>query len=371
MDWLNRESDILLNPRTDREATNRAKALLPTEGAFSGHVWLATSGSTATTASEVKYVALAKEALLASAAAVNAHLGVSASDVWINPLPAFHVGGLGVMARSFLSGMKVVAFEDKWQAESYHATMIEKKGTLSALVPTQIYDIVTAQLPSPPHLRAVVIGGGQLPEALYFKAKALGWPLLPSYGMTETASQIATASLDYEGEGFPPLKLLPHIDVQCSQDDYFRVKGRSLLSSYAYISEEGCRLHDPKELGWFTTEDKGALSHDELIIWGRGSNFVKISGESVSLSKLEAVLATLTLQLGCRQDIALLAWPDERLGHRIVLAIAGEKSPEVDAIVTAFQGRVLPFERIREVHSLPSLPRSPLGKLLRHEIHFS
>ena len=38
-------------------------------------------------------------------------------------------------------------------------------------------------------------GGGALDPSLYKQARDLGWPLLPSYGLTECGSQVATASL--------------------------------------------------------------------------------------------------------------------------------------------------------------------------------
>ena len=60
-----------------------------------------------------------------------------------------------------------------------------------------------------------------------------------------------------------------------------------------------------------------------------------------------------------------IAVEDERLGSVIHLAVAGE---DAGAIVDSFNERVLPFERIRAVHRVRSVPRSPLGKLLRQHL---
>ena len=64
------------------------------------------------------------------------------------------------------------------------------------------------------------------------------------------------------------------------------------------------------------------------------------------------------------RDAAIVAIPDARLGHVIHLATTGDAGD----IVQAFNGRVTPFERIRVVHWLESIPRSPLGKVLRGEV---
>src|SRR5207253_1068669 len=76
----------------------------------------------------------------------------------------------------------------------------DRKVTLTSLVPTQVFDLVSANLTAPKNLRAAVIGGGALDPSLYLKARELGWALLPSYGLTECASQVATASLDSLGK---------------------------------------------------------------------------------------------------------------------------------------------------------------------------
>lgn len=59
---------------------------------LSEHVFLATSGSTALDPSDLKLVALNKQAILNCAASVNKHLEISSNDIIMNPLPIFHIG---------------------------------------------------------------------------------------------------------------------------------------------------------------------------------------------------------------------------------------------------------------------------------------
>jgi o-succinylbenzoate---CoA ligase len=366
IDWHSHESEILLNPKLSEEAKNKAFAHLPLHGEFVGHLWLATSGSTGNE-SCAKYVALSKQSILASARAVNAHLNISGKDVWINPLPRFHVGGLGIFARAYLNGAKVASYEGKWNPTLFCDLVKLQQGTLTALVPTQVYDLVTAGLRAPSSLRAVIVGGGQLNKALYAQAHALGWKLLPSYGLTEASSQVATAV--HASEAFPPMQILPHIQAKVDSNGCILLKGSSLLTCYAYISQTSCQIKDPKVEGWLTTEDKGEIDGNSITIFGRDSDFYKIGGESVDLKHLENILDGIRLKLNLSCDAALIALEDSRLGHAIHLAVGGTPQPYIDQLIETFQQTVLPFERIKRVHYLPELPRSPLNKLLRSALH--
>ena len=86
-------SALALNPRLD--TAWRERVLAADFPDLPDHVWVATSG----TSGRLKIVALSVGALEASAAAVNRHLCVQPSDCWLNPLPLFHVGGLGITVR--------------------------------------------------------------------------------------------------------------------------------------------------------------------------------------------------------------------------------------------------------------------------------
>ncbi|HUR79400.1 MAG TPA: AMP-binding protein, partial [Thermoanaerobaculia bacterium] len=287
IDWLSEESHVMLNPRMPAEERARLESFVTP---LPGHLWLSTSGTTGA----LKLTALSKRAMLASAAAVNRHLQSDANDVWLCVLPTFHVGGLGIYARAFLSGARVVT--EGWDGV-----------TLASLVPAQVSDLVRAGTRAPDSLRAVVIGGGALSSSLYEQARALGWPVLPSYGMTECCSQVATATLDS-----PELVLLDHIEARIEDDGRLALRGAALFTGYS--TEDG--FVDPKIDGWFITEDVASIAGRVLRVEGRRGDFVKIGGESVDLSRLDRILA----DLGA--DAAVIAIPDERLGHVIAVAIA-------------------------------------------------
>lgn len=351
---------LLTNPRWPKEDRFRFQQawIDLVEGRFEAQVGIGTSGSTGGSSS---LVLLSKEALRASARAVNERLAATSADIWFKTLPDFHVGGLGILVRARLAGSKVVEdASERWDAKIFHRKLVSSQASLLSLVPTQLFDLVRERLEAPAHLRAVVVGGGRLDENLRESARSLGWPALPSYGMTEAASQIATALSPDE----PKLVPLSHVDVSVDSRGFIRVRGSSLLTAKITFDEEGRpTLVDPKENGWLTTEDRGEIRDDgSLRIEGRSHDFVKIGGEGVVVSRLEEKLEIAKSRLGFKGDAAILAVRDDRLGARIVMMTTSRES---QPLVEAFNAVVAPYERVRDVHVVHAVPRSDLGKLLR------
>lgn len=366
--WESECSHIAFNPSYGfSEQREFLKILEASSKKYPSHIWISTSGS-----SVQKWAGLSKKAFLISAQAVNAHLLTQSHDVWINPLPPFHVGGLSIYARASLSGSIVHDFREdnhgKWNPHLFHGYLTEKKGTLSSLVPTQLFDLCVHKFLAPPHLRAIVIGGGALSKELYKMARELHWPILPSYGMTECASQIATASLNsLEGMQVPELKILPHMRVR-QEGEVLMISSSSLLTVYAILEEKGVCFSDPKEKGWFKSNDRGQIMGKCLNIFGREDAVLKIGGERVDLSKLEDILQTHCLTFNPPLQATLIAKQDERLENSIHLI--GERSgePYLSILVEKYNASVLPFEKIRSIFCVESLPRTPLGKIHRKSL---
>ncbi len=374
IDFESDENLVLLNPRwPDKDAkTLRSLAIGATEDFdLRGHIWVTTSGSTADSLSSTKLVALSKFAILASARAVNQHLLSTTQDIWTQVLPIFHVGGLGIEARAYLSGAKVVNAlkNDRWDADHFHQVLLKEKCTLSALVPTQVYDLVAKKLKSPGTLRAVVVGGGALDPDLYAKARQLGWPLLPSYGMTETCSQVATAQLrTLESMDYPEMILLPHAKARRNQQGFLEFRGDSLLTCYAQDGHQP-PIWDPKKSDWFTTEDQGEVQGPYVKILGRSKDYIKIGGEGTNISRLRIILEKIVSEknLDEVQKVTLIDIPSERLGHEVHMVSAAEERL-TERWRLLFDAEVLPFERVRQIRYVREIPRSDLGKILWAEL---
>lgn len=367
IDWDSDESHILLNPARRRTLSPRLEVLpgLP------GHIWLATSGTSANR-SEIKLVALSKKAFLASAAAVNSHLQVESKDGWFLALPHFHVGGLSIYARAHLSSGVIKRWSGvgrKWNVRRFYDELSDSGCSLVSLVPTQVWDLVTQKLRAPKFLKAVVVGGGALSRTCYDRGRLFGWPLLPSYGFTECCSQVATAELkSLERSETPRLRILSHIRARTNAELELSVKSPSLLTGMATITGEKVEFRDPKVTGWFHTEDKVALSGDYLSFLGRGDDCVKIKGKIVSRLGLQGLLEQILSESGWREEAVIVILDDPRRGNRVALAVATADKDLVAAVTDKFNQEVLSHERIGSSHRVRSLPRTELGKVKLTEL---
>ncbi len=360
--WVSSDNVLLLNPRLPAETRSHYERAWKNlvEPSFEYQIGIATSGSSG---DQGRLIALSKSSLLVSAHAVNERLRITQRDVWYKTLPDYHVGGLGIRARAHLSGSSVVESKmEKWDASAAYQELLNSRATLTAMVPTQLFDFVKLDLRAPPMLRAVVIGGGRLEKDLHSRALNLGWPALPSYGLTECCSQVATAVSQYE----LGLKPLGHVDLRIGEGDRIEISSASLLTGQVvFDARMNSYFTDPKIEGWFRTEDRGQIDEKGILtVLGRTQDFVKVGGEGVVLSKLEEILERVRLQTGFGHDVAVLAAEDERLGAKIVF-ITDANAEALEILVEKFNSAVMPFERVRSVHRVASLPRSSIGKLLR------
>lgn len=315
-----------------------------------------------------KWVVLSKHAFLASAKAVNQHIQTAADDRWLIALPLTHVGGFSIFARAFVSGSKVHPFDGRWDAERFVAVCAEQRITLTSMVPTQVFDLVRAQLTAPASLRAVVVGGGGMTKELGMAARDLGWPVLQSYGMTEAASQIATEPLEHLSSGFNPdaLEVLPHWSVRVTEGDHLAIGGEALASGYLSKTETG-EWHYLPIGSEFVTRDRVELWTDGtrqcLRFLGRESSILKIMGELVHLDALQAKLDALA---DAGSQCVIVDVPDERRGRSLVLVHDG--AADAVTLMDRFNASVAPFERIVAVQEVARIPRSDLGKVRINEL---
>jgi len=310
-----------------------------------------------------KWVGLTKQALLMSARAVNEHFGITERDHWLLALPTHHVGGFGILARAHLSGSAVTRLEGKWNAAAF-VQMCENVGaTLASLVPTQVFDLVAAQMMAPASMRAVLVGGGALNAELEAAALGLGWQVHRTYAMTETGSSVAA-----QPRPGAELEVLPIWQVNTDAEGVLTISGPALAQGYA-ICEEGHWRWEPIPAEGLRTRDRVEIIEAEgtrrLRFLGREAGTVKILGELVALGPIQDRIEALRLKLGSiSADAAVCDVADARKESRLVLAVSGMTESEAAQMQKGLNETLRPFEQIQDVRMLHAIPRSDLGKVL-------
>jgi O-succinylbenzoic acid--CoA ligase len=346
---------LLLNPNLDWD---QKKYL--TENFFKfrdsgpqGSYWFASSGSQGIP----KLVCLTEAAMCASANAVNQIMGLTSEDIFLNVLPKFHVGGLATFFRAQeLSSFVIDADPFGWDPIKFSKICSDNQITVTSLVPTQIFDLVQKQMISPKSLRCIFVGGAALNPDLYFAAVKLGWKLYPTFGMTEVASQIATA-VSVSQDQYPQLKILNHIQAQVL-DGLLMVRSAAVCEGYV---ENESWIPVDKHLG-LKTSDQVLIDGGYLKPLGRSGETIKINGELVSLFKLRNQFEDVL-------DFAVTSLPDSRTGAKIIGVVgAADQIAQAKTKIEAWNKSCMPLERIKKLVVLNGIPKSNLGKVLYSEI---
>lgn len=329
---------------------------------LAGHVLFETSGSSG----KAKWVALSKQALLVSAAAVNRHLRVTPESCWGLALPLNHVGGFGVAARSHEAGCRMEKFELRWQPGAFRDWLARTGTTHTSLVPTQVHDLVKADLTAPGTLAAMVVGGGHLDPGTGQAARDLGWPVLASYGMSEAGSQIATQGLELLEKAYQsaPIPLLPIWRADVTGGGLLSIAGPALFSGYVMDG-----IFIPRTAEWHVTSDRVLLEDGSITPLGRADTRVKVLGELVDPEAIERELTALSGGGLVAGTFAVIAVPDARAGSLLVPVFESPADPAIiDPVLALYEKQAPGFRRLGAARIIACFPRSGLGKLRRQEL---
>jgi o-succinylbenzoate---CoA ligase len=307
-----------------------------------------------------------------SAIASALNLGIVSNDNWLLCLPLFHVGGLAIAWRSVINGTRITLLPKFDQQEVLDAIASEQV-TLISLVPTMLSRLLNhPQWQNLQKLRAILLGGAPASLELIEQCRQLNLPIMPTYGMTETASQITTllphqVSIKQGSSGLPlfgnRLRIVDdHIqDLNTGAIGQILVQGASVMHGYLHQFE-----NDPIQDGWLYTGDLGYCDREGyLYVVSRRSDLIISGGENIYPTEIEAILLTHPhIHEACIVGISDREW------GQIVAAVIVTKTqlslPEIRSFCE--QKSLARFKLPKSIYIWESLPKTASGKLLRQEI---
>ena len=328
---------------------------------------LFTSGTTG----DPKAVRLTVGNLVSSAIASALRLGVTPQDRWLCCLPMYHMGGLAPVFRSALYGTTLVLQRQFDATETAKITSHEGITGIS-LVPTQLSRLLDEDFFAP-SLRTVLLGGAPAAESLLDRADDSELPVYPTYGLTETASQVATARpaerRDRPGTVGQPLfgTTVRIVDegetLDAGERGEIVVDGPTVTPGYldevhnqGAFSEFGLHTGD---VGYFDTDGY-------LWVLGRLDDTIITGGELVAPAEVAAQLQ----KLSTIEDTAVVGIEDEEWGERvgavIVKASADLDTATVREQVTEHCRETLAdYKRPRTIRFVETIPRTHSGTVDR------
>ena len=293
-------------------------------------------------------------------------------------LPLYHVSGLMQFLRSFLTGGQfvilhfVVDLSSSQSVPSDLANFLERsisglRSRFLSLVPTQLQRLLEGQshLPWLQEFSTILLGGAPAWPALLEQGRALGLNLAPTYGMTETAAQIATLRPAEFLQGHPSSgRCLPHAQVTVqsaegrtlgnSQIGVITVQAKSLFHGYypEFINDKD-----------WTTDDVGFLdSESYLSIVGRNSRKILSGGENIFPEEVEAALLATKLV----REVCVIGIQDSQWGEAVTALYVpiDPSQSEVEARLKAALRQTLSrYKHPKRWICVDCIPYSAQGKL--------
>jgi O-succinylbenzoic acid--CoA ligase len=326
-----------------------------------------TSGTTG----RPKAVRLTTRNLLASAVSSVFRLGFDPADRWLVTLSPCHMGGISPILRMPLYGMGVV-LRPSFDAERVAADVTDHGVTCVSLVPTMLRRLVDAGAAETlaAGLRVVLLGGAPATAELLERCFAAGVPVFPTYGMTETASQIATArpgeAAAHPGTVGRPL-LWTDLSVRDADGDpvprgepgELVVSGPTVTPGYVGDDDAIEAAFGP---GGLRTGDVGYRDEAGRVwVLNRVDDRIVTGGENVDPGEVAAVL---TSHPGVAEAV-VVGVPDAEWGERVAALVVADADVTAADVDAHCRDRLAGFKRPKTVRFVDSLPRTASGTVER------
>ena len=281
-------------------------------------VILFTSG----TEGDPKGVVLSHANILANIFQIAEHVQILPTDIFFNPLPAFHCYGLtaGVLW-PIIVGYPVALHPSPLQTKIIPKRIFETGATVMFATDTFLQQYMRASDDGGMNsLRLAVCGAERVKDETRQTAeRRFSFQVLEGYGVTE-GSPVLAANQPGDIRSGTVGKMLPGIDVRLDPVEGLEgagrlfVKGPNVMKGYITPSEPG--VVKPLSDGWHDTGDIVAIDDAGYVtIKGRMKRFAKIGGEMVSL----AVVENCATAVWPDNMHAAAILPDAKKGEQIIL----------------------------------------------------
>jgi long-chain acyl-CoA synthetase len=231
----------------------------------------------------------------------------------------------------------------------------------------------------------VVVGGGaavQKPVAERWK-QVTGHYLTEAYGLTEASPGVCANPLGMAWNGTIGLPF-PSTDVSIRDDSFnalpvwtgagdieahtgeICVRGPQVMKGYWNNPEETAKVMQD---GWLKTGDVGHLNAEGYVtITDRKKDMILVSGFNVYPNEIESVVATHPGVLEC----GVVGVPDAKTGEAVKVVIV-KKDPNLtkEAVLVHCRSLLTGYKMPRHVEFRDTLPKTPIGKVLRRELRDS
>ena len=303
-------------------------------------------------------------------------------------VPLYHIAGMQAVLAAVYGGRTLVV-QRQFDPSDWMTLVETESVTRAMMVPTMLKQLMEhEEFPKRnlSSLQVITYGAAPMPVEVITKAIEVfpGTRFINAFGQTESASTITMLTPeDHVIEGTPgeraiKLKRLGSIgralgdtevkifDEEGSEQPVDEVgeivaRGPRVMKGY-WKAEEA--TNSTIRNGWLYTGDIGYMDEAGYIfLSGRAKDIIIRAGENISPEQVEATLHSHP----AIDEAAVIGVPDPQWGEKvraIVALKAGAQATEAD-IIEHCRGQLASFKKPESVIFVDSLPRNPLGKVLK------
>jgi acyl-CoA synthetase (AMP-forming)/AMP-acid ligase II len=311
-------------------------------------------------------------------------------EVWLGPIPLYHIGGLGTLMRG-LAMSNTLVLKERFDPEAHLETVQREGVTILYAYPTMInamvqvlqhhgFDLST--------LKLVIYGGSPISMALLREAyHRFGCDFLQRYGLTEcSGAAISVLSphhhrnavhdpvrwgVKLESVGLPALGVMVRLEDDLGNTvqkpntpaEIVARLPHPMLGYWNKDEETEETLRD----GWLYTGDIGIIDDDGFIyLVDRKKDMIISGARNIYPREVEGVIQ----QHPAVMEVAVIGVPDDYWGESVkayVVLRPGTKATE-EEIIAFCKERLASYKKPRSVEFVDSLPKNPGGKTLKREL---
>ncbi|ALS36567.1 O-succinylbenzoic acid--CoA ligase [Enterococcus rotai] len=312
---------------------------------------------------------------LASALATQENMKITEADCWLCSVPLFHISGLSIIIRQLVLGCSLRLYS-KFEAKTVTEDLADGRGTVISVVAVMLRELLE-HYPKNGYsstFKAMLLGGGPISPKALEKCESYGIPVIQSYGMTETCSQVVALSFEDAakkiGSAGKPLtgiaiKIIDANEKQLEPNNVGEIllKGKNVVRHY--LNGEQWQTVKWTPDGWFKTGDMGYLDEDGyLYLVSRLSELIISGGENIYPTEIEHVLQ----EFPGVKEVAVIGEPDEKWDAVPVAYIVGAPSITAEMINAFAKQYLAKYKLPKRVYLCHSLPKTASGKLAKHRL---
>lgn len=303
------------------------------------------------------------------------NLGINKQDAWVLSLPLFNVPGFIIIMRSLIYGIGVYLIDGNgFDIDRINKVLINEHATIISLTPNRLRELLNV-LPKGQRyndkFRCVFLGTGQIDNWTLLRCNMLDIPVLQSYGMTETTSNISALNFnDAEmkvGSCGQPFFTTQIRITNINQDNIGNIEVKSPTVAVGYLNNNDLYRQRFTDDGFFKTGDVGYLDDDNfLYLKGRQADLIYFNDEIIYPEEVENIYHSINGII----DICIVGIPDKNDQEVPVAYLTTQENAFLtSASLKEFgEHNLIDYQVPTEFRLIDKFPKSTNGKILRNRL---